>query len=185
MADPNVSASARASLSHVPSWILIGFGLGALTVWGFLSRPEPPPPVTPPAADVDATAATPLASPATPRRNPAALTDRPSLQVVEALFEQHRAWAFWDNGATQIALWNGATGAFTDFFEIRRTEEGTYYRTLDALTWWPIEYYGPDNAPIRFTETNVMRLARYRAAGIVPEERKLPPLPPPHFDLAP
>ena len=107
------------------------------------------------------------------------------MQVVEALFEQHRAWAFWDHGATQIALWNGATGAFTDFFEIRRTEEGTYYRTLDALTWWPIEYYGPDNAPIRFTETNVMRLARYRAAGIVPEERKLPPPPPPHFDLAP
>lgn len=167
--------------SHVPSWVMLGFVLGALTVWSLLD--------TSPRATVatDESGAPPAAT--TTRddptaENPLARPDRPSIEIVEALLELYRPFVFWDRGLTQIAVWNGRTAAYTDYFEVISTETGTYFRSLEALTWWPIENYGPEESPIRFCETNEMRLRRFREAGLVPEQRVLPPPQPPRFEGA-
>jgi len=165
--------------SRAPSWVLLGVVLGGLTVWSFYDSTE---------AEVAVSAVSEVEPPApdepAPPANPLARGDRPSLEVVEALFELYRPYVFWDRGLTQIAVWNGTTAAYTDFFEVVSTDHGEYFRSLEALTWWPIEDYGPEESPIRFCETNEMRLTRYRAAGLVPEQRVLPPPPPPRFEGA-
>ena len=165
---------------------MLGFILGSVTVWAFLRRPEMPP--SPPAVEADATAEPSDAAanaPATKSRNIATLADKPSISVVEAIFEQSREYAFWFENVTQIAIWNSVTGDYTDFFEVYRTRDATYFRPLDKLTWWRIDGYGPDPGMIRFAETNEMRLIRYRDAGVLPESHTLPPPPPPRFNLAP
>jgi hypothetical protein len=158
---------------------MLGFVLGGLAVWSLrdtsprATLPADEVAAPPPSAREDLTADNPLARP-----------DRPSLEVVEALFELYRPFAFWDRGLTQIAVWNGRTADFTDFFEVVSTETGTYFRSLPALTWWPIEDYGPEESPLRFCETNEMRLRRFREAGLVPDQRVLPAPKPPRFEGA-
>lgn len=171
------SPAQRQKLSPAPSWITLGFGLGALTVWALLRQPE-----LPPAPEPVAAAAT--EAPA-PRGNVATLADRPSFNVVAAMFEQNLPWAFWHEGRSQFALWNSVTGDYTDFFEAQRVGDDLFFRPLDRLTWWLIDGYGPEAGVIRFAETNAMRLVRFEQAGILPEARKLPPPPAPQFNYLP
>lgn len=174
----------RQKLSPVPSWITLGFVLGALTVWAFLKRPERPANMGAGVAGDAAIVAGAQVEEPKPR-NVASLADRPSFNVVDAVFELHRAYAFWEDDRTQIALWNSVTGEYSDFFEVYRTDDATFYRPIEKITWWLIDGYGPEEGLIRFAETNDMRLRRYAKAGILPESRRLPPPPPPQFDLAP
>ncbi|HVU32548.1 MAG TPA: hypothetical protein VHE61_03885 [Opitutaceae bacterium] len=125
-------------LSRTPSWVMLGFILGALFVWK-LPRPQP---VVRPIMMAPAPA---------PPRTP----EPPQLTTVEAVFEQWSKYAVWDDGQTQIAVWNPGMGDFTDLYDVRRIDGNYYFRSIPRLTH-PILRHGklpPAECPVRFTET--------------------------------
>ena len=156
--------------SAVPSWIMLGFVMGVLVMLGWRrDRDRNGEPAPPPAAQVEPE----RPSPAT-ATNELHVEDQPSLNIVEALFEQYRAYAFWEDDRTEIGVWNTRTLAFSDTFEVLRTDTGTYFKSIPALRRLPLEGYGPPGCPLLFTETVTQRAARYlQSRGQVP--RNLPP----------
>ena len=136
----------RRKLSQVPSWLMVGFLVGVVTMWAFRSEPpEPEPqPAPPPPTAQEVVAEKPSVT---------APEDQASFVILEALFDEYRSWAFWNEDRTQIALWNSKTLGFTDHFEVIRTLEGDYFRSIRAFTRLPIPGYGPPNSPILFTWT--------------------------------
>ena len=147
--------------SKVPSWVTLGFVVGVLTMWLFQSRDS---------GDKNATVEVPEEPPTAQEMvandpNPMVLADRPSLEVVEALFDQYRDYAFWSDDRSEIALWNSKTLEFSDFFEVVSTETGTYYRSIRRFSRLPLEGYGPSNSPILFTETAEQMAKRFYKAN--------------------
>ena len=130
-------------MSKTPSWVMLGFLLGAVTVASLpsLRKKVPVPPVV--AARQEPAAA----SPAAPR-------EPPQLTTIEAVFEEWAKYAVWDFDTTEVALWNPRTNGFTDFFEVRRYAGTYYFRTLPALTRRVITRGKPiPECPLLFTET--------------------------------
>jgi hypothetical protein len=156
--------------SAVPSWIMLGFVMGVLVMLGWRRDQERGAEPAPPAV-VQVEPEPP--NPAT-ETNTLRVEDQPSLNIVEALFEQYRAYAFWEEDRTEIAVWNTRTLAFSDAFEVLRTDTGTYFKSIPALRRLPLEGYGPQGCPLLFTETVTQRAARYlQSRGQIP--RSLPP----------
>ncbi|GAB5560706.1 MAG: hypothetical protein SynsKO_23530 [Synoicihabitans sp.] len=144
--------------SQVPSWLMVGFLIGVVTMWLFRSDPREPeekPPAPVPTVPTVAELTAELERAAEP-------SDRASLVMVEAIFEEHRSWAFWNEDRTQIALWNSKTLSFSDHFEVIRTLEGDYFRSIPRFTRLAIPGYGPENSPILFTETAEQKAKRDR-----------------------
>ncbi|MFI5356683.1 MAG: hypothetical protein ACHQ4G_05045 [Opitutales bacterium] len=129
-------------LSKTPSWISLGFVLGALFVW-LLPRPEPP------------------AAPA-PTREPAAVPlvatrTQPDFSEIEAVFSAWDRFAVWDHDLTEVALWDVGTRQYSRFYEVLHTGDNYYYRSLTRLTR-PVLTHGVDaNAPLLFTEPEARR----------------------------
>jgi hypothetical protein len=131
--DDEDSPPVPAKPSMVPSWIMLGFALGALFVWALPRRPE------------------------APVREPVAPTPTPLVRrfsTVEAVFEQWGQYASWSDNTTQIALWSGETNSFSECYEAVRVGEAVYFRSIPALTR-PILTHGIliDGCPLQFTET--------------------------------
>ena len=156
--------------SQIPSWVMVGFVLGVLTMWGFQSDApaEATATVVKPAEVADD-----LAS-AAPTENPLMQDGKPSIEVVQRLFEGLREWAFWTDDRTEIAVWNATTLGFTDHFEIIRGDEADYFRAIPGFSRLPLEGYGPEHSPILFTETAEQRAKRFYQANL----DKVPPPPP-------
>ncbi|HEY0947694.1 MAG TPA: hypothetical protein VGD81_20595 [Opitutaceae bacterium] len=158
------TAAAKRKLSKTPSWIMVGFVLGVLTILGFQAdkdeQPAPSPGETAPSSAAPA--------PTAPLRNVTALDNRPSLAAIEAVFARFRDLAFWENDLTEVALWNSATNEFSDHYEVTRNAAGAFFfRSIPRFTRLPLENYGPPNCPLRFTETETMREDRLtRAANL-------------------
>lgn len=128
-----------AKLSKTPSWIMLGFILGALFVWLLPRDPEPAAPPAP------ARRAAPAETPRT------ALT---TLTTIEAVFEAWGQHAVWDNDLTEVALWNSGTKSFSECYEIRRTRDTLYFRSIPKLTRLVIRHGKPlPDSPLQFTET--------------------------------
>ncbi|MCF3650758.1 hypothetical protein [Synoicihabitans lomoniglobus] len=163
---------ANRNLSQVPSWVLAGFLVGVVTMWLFQSKPAEPTPV--PGAAV---AAEPAAETEAPTSSALRDAEKPSIEIVEALFEQFRDWVFWSDDRTQIAVWNSTTLSFSDYFEVVRTEEADYFRSIPGFTRLPLDGYGPVNSPILFTETAEQRAKRFYQAN--PDKVKVPDAPAP------
>jgi hypothetical protein len=153
-------------LSKTPSWIMLGFVLGALFI---IALPDDPPP-TPPARPEPAKPATPVP---------------PQLTTIEAVFEDPRWQEFmmWSNDTTELAFWNAGTRGFTDFFEVRRVGGVHYFRSLTALTR-PIfnnpRKPVPEDCPLRFTAALAEEVLREWAETRRPEpaaRREWKPLP--------
>jgi hypothetical protein len=135
-------SSSPAAMSKVPSWISVGLVIGVLI--GFAVQPAPKPPEV---KIVEVVKNVPQ-----PVRFP----------VAEAVFEAYRSFAAWrDDDTTEIALWNPDTKHYTDFFEVRRVGDLTYFRTIPHLTRQLIDYGSelPANAPIRFAGPEPRRAA--------------------------
>lgn len=130
------------SLSKTPSWIMLGFALGAIFVW-LLPRPEPrlievpvkdntPPPLV-------------------------ALSTKPDFTELEAVWNEWRQHAVWDNDRTEVALWDVEVGKYARFYEVRREGEIFYFRSIPALTR-PVLTHGVEtSAPLLFTEPDEKR----------------------------
>lgn len=151
-------------LSKTPSWVMLGFVLGALVVYAWMRQPEPGPPPE---------ARRPVEEP-----GPAAPREPPRLTTVEAVFEVWGEHAVWSDNLTEIALWNPRERAFSDFYEVRRVGGKLYFRSLPALTRRIIRR-GKElpESPLQFTETE-QQYREWLEHGRT-ERRPDPPLPPP------
>jgi hypothetical protein len=130
-------------LSKTPSWITLGFALGALFVWSLPDAPPPPPP--------------PTVAPATVR------LERPVLSEIEAVFAQWSEHAVWKNDITEVAMWDTARKSYSLYYEVLRNGDVFYFRSIPQLTR-PIKAHGvPENAPLQYTETEEMRREWMRA----------------------
>ena len=184
MSDPGEFKAEKPS--QIPSWVMVGFIIGVLTMWAFQSHdPE----------DDDAVVETVETAPEPTAEesevpaggsNPMAREDQPSIELVASLFDQLREYAFWSNGRTEIGVWNGRSMAFSDRFEVVEVNGATFFRPIEIFSRLPLEGYGPDSSPILFTETAEQRAARYFKANpeLAPDANSRAPvefgdLPPP------
>ena len=131
-------------LSKIPSWISLGFVLGALFVWALpepeRAVPEPAPPVE---AEMEARPAI--------RSGPAPLSD------IEVVFAEWGRHAIWEHDLSEVALWDIETKSFSRYYEVLRTGDNYYFRTIDRLTR-PILTHGVKvDGPLLYTETEAMR----------------------------
>jgi hypothetical protein len=129
-----------AKMSKTPSWIMLGFLLGAAFVAALPPfRKQPPETATFRAVESP--------KPSTPR-------EPPQLTTIEAVFAEWGRFAVWSDDITEVALWNSQDKAFTDFYEVRRVGGAIYFRTIPQLTRRIIAHGKPlPESPLQFTET--------------------------------
>ncbi len=127
--------------SQTPSWAMVGFVLGALFILALPHHEnEPPAPVAPVRTPPEPS----------PRRIP---LSPPRISTIEAVFDAYSQYAVWDHDVTEVALWNTESDSFSDCFEVLRTSEGCYFRSIPQLTHPVLTHGVTADAPIRFTET--------------------------------
>jgi hypothetical protein len=134
-----------AKMSKTPSWVMLGFVLGALTVVSLppLRKEKEKPPVP----SISATKAEPARKEEGPR-------SPPQVSTIEAVFEEWAKGAVWDADTTEVALWSPTTRDFTEYFEVLRYANRYYFRTIPTLTRRVINRGKPvPNCPLLFTET--------------------------------
>jgi fermentation-respiration switch protein FrsA (DUF1100 family) len=133
-----------AKLSKTPSWITLGFVLGAAFVLA-LPRHDPPPPV-----QITLTPAAPVAVAPKP-------VETPSFTTVEAVFADWGRGAVWDRDVTEVALWDSAKRSYSDYYEVVRFGENYYFRSITRLTRPLLTRGAKPDAPLQFTETAEQR----------------------------
>ena len=158
-AEERVYPPTPSKLSKTPSWVMLGFILGALFVWMLPHDEKPAAPPEPVRKIV----------PPEPART--ALT---TLTTIEAVFEAWGKYAVWDNELTEVALWNSTTGSFSECYEVKRSGDALHYRSILKLTHRPItDRRKISESPLLFTETE----EQYR--NWLEHGRSEPPPPPP------
>jgi hypothetical protein len=128
--------------SQIPSWVTLGFILGALFVLAW------------PRHAADISEARPVVeAPMKPR----ALAEGSKMATIDAVFQAWGGGAVWSDGTTEVALWSPETKSFSDCYEVVKVDGEFYYRPIPALTR-PILTHGiPENSPLEFTETELQR----------------------------
>jgi hypothetical protein len=125
------SHPATPKLSKTPSWITLGFILGALFVW-WLPREEMRTPAPPPARTVH--------------------LERPKETEIEAVFADWGHYAVWENDLTEVALWDPAQSAYAICYEVLRTGDLYYFRSIPHLTRPVLTHGVRADSPLQFTE---------------------------------
>jgi hypothetical protein len=129
-------------LSKTPSWVMLGFVLGALFM---IALPDEKPVEPRPTRRVEPP------QPATPAPS--------QIAEVQAVFEDPRwkDYIVWADDTTEVAFWNQGTKEFSDLFEVRRAAGVNYFRSVPALTRPFAKYRAPlpDDCPLRFTAPRV------------------------------
>jgi hypothetical protein len=129
--------------SQTPSWVTLGFVLGALFVLALPRHPADAPEGRPPDE-----AAPPI---------PPKVVESPKMATIDAVFEAFGGAAVWSDEKTEVAMWSPQEKKFSDFYEVVRVDGEYYFRPIPALTR-PILTHGiPANAPLEFTETERQR----------------------------
>lgn len=154
--EPEIEEKPRPpKLSLTPSWVMLGFLLGAATVWMMERSKTPPAPVTVTVA------------PKPVRVEPSPLT------TIEAVFAEWGNYAVWENNVTEVALWRPETRMFSECYEVRKSAGELYFRSIPKLTHRVVGHGTLlPNSPLQFTETEAHYQA-WLAQGR--EEPKLPP----------
>jgi hypothetical protein len=129
--------------SNAPSWAMLGFVFGALFMWALPGRE------TPPAPTVTVTAATPAPSSSAP--GPSRLT------LIEDVMAEWSRYAVWQNDLTEVALWNSEKKSFADCYEVLRSGEVFYVRSIPRLTRPLLTHGVPEGSPLQFTEPQAQR----------------------------
>lgn len=172
--------SPREKASKIPSWIMVGFILGALTFYtlgDYLARPgksAPPSPASPPAGGPAPAFPTPVATSGTlsPAPSPAAPTHdtatkasplldnsaQMTLFAIDAVFRQWSVNAMWEYNTTQVVFWNPHDGKYSvpvEVFRVGTDESGYdyYYRRIDRITRPIVRDDSRPDTPILFTES--------------------------------
>jgi hypothetical protein len=125
----------RPKPSKIPSWIMLGFVLGALFVWA-LPNPRAPrasPTPTPPAVP------------------PLAFGTHPRFTEVEAAFERWKEYALWADDVTYVCLWDSAeTRTFRDCFQVLRRGDDLFYRSVPRPRDLRAREGVPEECPLQF-----------------------------------
>ena len=132
-----------ARLSKTPSWVMLGFVLGALFVLTFPRKP-----------------AEPAAPPRVERPAPPVLPTPPTVErgiFFENVFAEWSKYAVWENELTEVAFWNEKTKSFSDCFEVFRSGDRFYFRSIDRFTRPELTHGVPKDSPLKFTETPAAR----------------------------
>ncbi len=125
--------------SMAPSWVLLGFVVGAVFVW-MLPRSAAP-------SAVSRIEAPPVAVAKTP----------PQIAVIEAVFAEWGSAASWENDVTEVALWSGETKSFSICFQVLRTGGQYFFRSIPRLTRPVLTRGVRDDSPLQFTESDAQR----------------------------
>jgi hypothetical protein len=135
----------REQLSKTPSWIMLGFVLGAACVFMWPRKEEPRPALTaaPPAAHRPAAEATPLT------------IERATF--FENVFAEWNKYAVWENELTEVAFWSAESKSFSEKFEVFRSGDHFYFRSIPQFTRPLLTHGVPDNSPLQFTEPQTAR----------------------------
>jgi hypothetical protein len=137
------SPARPAKPSQIPSWVTLGFVLGALFVLAWPRR------------SADAPVASPAVEPA-PAKPPVSVA-APTIGTIDAVFQAWGGGAVWSDGTTEVALWSPETKSYSDCYEVVDVNGDYYYRPIPALSR-PILTHGvPENSPLEFTETERQR----------------------------
>lgn len=130
-------------LSKTPSWITLGFVMGALFI---LALPR----------DEDKKSSRPARL-----EKPASTVElvRPKLTDIEAVFSDWEHYAVWHNDVTEVALWDTDRRSYTIFYEVIRREGVYYFRSIPRLTRPILKRGVPEQSPLAFTETEESRRA--------------------------
>lgn len=143
-------------LSKTPSWIMLGFILGALAVYT-LPRPEKKVPAPPMAAKTLPAVPTPPEKPTVERA-----------VFFEDVFAQYSGNAVWQNDLTEVAFWNAPRRAFSDCYEVMRVSDKFYFRSIPHLTRPVLKEGVPPDSPLQFTTAvkgSVTANAEYQAGS--------------------
>ena len=124
-------------LSKTPSWVTLGFVLGVLFVWA-LPRAEK------------------TAAPA-PTQSLTVQLLRPATTEIEAVFAEWGRFAVWENDLTEVALWDVDKKSYTICYEVLRSGEALYFRSIPRLTRPVLNHGSHGPMPLQFTETEAMR----------------------------
>ena len=126
--------------SQIPSWVTLGFVLGALFVLAWPRR------------SADAPEARPVVEAEPKQQAPA-----PRMATIDAVFQAWGGGAVWSDGTTEVALWSSDTKSYSECYEVVRVDGEFYYRPIPSQTR-PILTHGiPENSPLQFTETERQR----------------------------
>ncbi len=124
--------------SQIPSWVTLGFVLGALFVLALPKR-------APVAAPLPVVQEAPVHGdlPAEP----------PKMTTIEAVFAAWDKYAVWSNDTTEVALWDAGLKSFSDCYEVVRSGNEYYFRSIPGLTRPVLTHGVVENSPLVFTET--------------------------------
>jgi hypothetical protein len=151
----------KPTLSKVPSWIMVGFVLGAMFGMGVQHR----------LAEREAAAAAKHALPAraeplpTPPAPVASAPAHAALVEIENVFSRYEQHAVWRHDITEVALWRPDTNKYSEFFEVLRSGDRYYFRTIPHLTRPVVKPNVTPDLPLRFTEPEDEQLQRLREGG--------------------
>lgn len=123
--------------SQVPSWLTLGFALGAVFVMALPKHPS----------DAPMDAAVPPA-PALKAAAPARIT------TIEAVFAEWGRFAQWSGAMTQVGLWNPETKSYSDFYEVMRMGDVLFFRSIPALTAPVVSGGIPPECPLEFAQAS-------------------------------
>jgi hypothetical protein len=139
-----VPAVPPSRLSKTPSWITLGFLLGALFVWTLPREREEG-----------------RTNPALSAQAPPQIVqlERPKLTEVEAVFAEWERYAVWKNDTTQIAMWDTEKRSYSICYEVLRQGGQFYFRSIPKLTRPLLTRGVPADAPLQFAETEESRRA--------------------------
>jgi hypothetical protein len=158
---PEPRPPAAAKMSMTPSWVMLGFVLGAFFVWALPEAEKTPPPPAPVERELA----------------PGMVVARlPRLTEVEAVFAQWDRFAIWENDVTEVAYWNEETRSFSNFFEVLRSGDRLYFRSIPKLTRPLIRRGVEAQSPLLFT--GVAEVPDRAAPAPMPEQPVDRPLPP-------
>jgi hypothetical protein len=129
-------------LSKTPSWITLGFVLGALFVYT-LPHNESNSRI-PPRAEFTA---------------PVVRLDRPKLTEIEAVFADWERYAVWQDDTTEVAYWDTDKRTYSIYYEVLRRDGTFYFRSIPRLTRPVLRRGVPEQSPLQFTETDESRRA--------------------------
>jgi len=149
-------------LSKTPSWIMLGFVIGAIFVLSLPRRSAE-------GGDVNEGPAEPALPPLV------VLKQEPDFTALEAVFTDWQHYAVWDGDVTEVALWDGEVGQYARFYEVLRAPSAPhgsggpgggaitfYYRSIPALTRPVLTHGVSASAPLLFTEPDVLKEAWLR-----------------------
>ncbi len=137
----------REQLSKVPSWIMLGFVLGAACVLAWPRKADVRPTLT--------------VAPAVVRQAAPEPAHPPTLEhamFFESVFAEWSKYAVWEDELTEVAFLSADTKSFSEHYEVFRSGDRYYFRSISQFTR-PVLTHGdvPNNSPLQFTEPQAAR----------------------------